>query len=453
MQAYKILRTDGIYPFHVVDQDGLPHLELTLYACIAPKYHSSRTARAYVKEVVAFASWTASHPVVIRQNWQLLGAPEQVRALLAFFFTSEMKCVVALGKDRLGFETRRIEPTWETGRRLERLLAALRSFYGALRLCGRYHYDNPMDADGARQRIEKERRRLVTAHIQTHGRGPMPPESGVDLVREVRFSAAYFRLRGDKWLPEVLDDPSLMNAVVTAGDQWGWSMREMGLVRVLFDTGCRLHEACHLTMADWFHSRFMKELVSINKGSHGRRTKRLFITDRTVKVLQRYVDEQRVLFDPYQRNLAAFAKLPTELLRDIPLFLTKRGTPLDPDHFRRDYWAPALSSSGLQLRCHQVRHWFVTMALNDVHKRSRSEEELQNSRGAIRELMAWKTDMLPTYDQAIRRHNLPELAHHIHVRMEQEHSAALARKKKQSATKGTALKTASQQMLEEMLGP
>lgn len=174
MQAYRILRTDGTYPFHVVDQDGLPHLELTLYACVSSRYHSSRTARAYAKEVVAFASWAANHPIVARQNWQLLGAPEQVRVLLAFFLTSEMKCVVALGKDRLGFETRRIEPTWKTGRRLGRLLAALRSFYATLRLCGHYRYDNPMDADGARQKIEDERRRILTSHIETHGRGPMP---------------------------------------------------------------------------------------------------------------------------------------------------------------------------------------------------------------------------------------------------------------------------------------
>src|SRR3546814_16320238 len=75
------------------------------------------------------ASWVETHPMVLRQNWQLLGSVDNVRSMFSFFLTEEMKCVIAIGKDACGFETRRIEPTWGTRRRLERLFAALRSFY------------------------------------------------------------------------------------------------------------------------------------------------------------------------------------------------------------------------------------------------------------------------------------------------------------------------------------
>src|SRR3546814_14698608 len=100
-----------------LDRSGLPHSELTLYACTANQIHSPKTARAYLREIVAYASWAETHPIVLRQNWQLLGSVDNVRSMFSFFLTEEMKCVIAIGKDACGFDTRRIEPTWGTRRR------------------------------------------------------------------------------------------------------------------------------------------------------------------------------------------------------------------------------------------------------------------------------------------------------------------------------------------------
>src|SRR3546814_5391649 len=124
------------------------------------------------------------------------------------------------------------------------------------------------------------------------------------------------------------------------------------------------------------------------------RVKRLFITQRTVKVLHQYVNEQRVILDPHGRSISDFSKLPLKTLESAPLFLTRLGTAVSPDHFRRNFWAPALNLSQLKLRLHQVRHWFVTIALNELHQRATSDEELQRLRSDFRELMAWKSDML-----------------------------------------------------------
>jgi integrase len=283
-------------------------------------FHASKTAQSYLGDVVNFASWAKTNPVAIRQSWHLLGTPNEIRSLISFFLAVEMKCVVVLGKDKLGFETKRIEPTWETSRRLERLFAALRSFYNVLRSKGLYIYENPMEGQGARDLIADERRRVESEFFQANGRHSMNPESGVDPIRLERMSAAYFRLRGDKWTPFIIDDPLLFNIILSAGEKWGWTLREIGIVRLLFDTGCRIHEACNLTMGDWSHSGFQKELMAISKGSHGRRVKRLFITDRTVKVLQQYVDEQRKELDPERRTLSEMGKLPSSTLRALPLF-------------------------------------------------------------------------------------------------------------------------------------
>ncbi len=430
MPTYMQIRTGSeLFPIHVMDQDGLPHVELTAYACRSSGHHSPRTARAYTSAVVAFASRAESDPVVRRQGWRLLGPPGEARRLVSHILTTSMRCVLVIGRDRLGFETCSVKPTWQTNCSLERSLAALRSFYAVLRLHGFYPHANPMEADGARQAIEAEA--CAEAFRRTHGRGRMPPESGVDAplsIVERRTSAAYFRLRGERWLPAVLDDLALMDEVLAAGERWGWSLRETALARVLFDAGPRVGEACALTLADWRPSDFLREVLACNKGSLGRRTKRLILTDRTVKVLRRYVDEERSRLDPRGRRLADFLRADAPELTGVPLFLTAAGTALNPDHFRRDFWTPALQAAGIKLRCHQVRHWYVTQALSALAAGARSEAQLARDRQAFRELMAWRSDMLPVYDQAIRRHDLPRTAARIHAWIDRQGRRPAARK-------------------------
>jgi len=460
MPTYTQIRTaSDLFPVHVVDDDGFPHAELTAYACRSPRHHSPRTARAYTGDVVAFASHAESDPAVLRQGWCLLGPPDEARRVVSHVLAMSMRCVLVVRRDRLGFETCSVKPTWQTGRSLERLLAALRSFYAVLRQHDLYPHANPMEADGARQAIEAEVRAEAEAFRRTHDRGRMPPESGVDApatVVERRSSAAYFRLRGERWLPTVLDDSALMNDVLAAGEQWGWSLRETALVRVLFDAGPRISEACTLTLADWRPSSFLREVLACNKGSLGRRTKRLILTDRTVKVLCRYVDEERSRLDPRGRGLADFLRADAAELAGAPLFLTAAGTPLNPDHFRRDFWTPALQAAGIKLRCHQVRHWFVTQALSAIEAGARSEAQLVRDRQAFRELMAWKTDMLPVYDQAIRRHDLPRTAARIHAWIDRQGRRPLARKGVEAGCRAPVptgpVPAEAAVMLEEMLG-
>src|SRR3546814_10793210 len=72
VMSYEIVEGIGEFPVHVIDRSGLPHSELTLYACTANQIHSPKTARAYLREIVAYASWAETHPIVLRHNWQLL---------------------------------------------------------------------------------------------------------------------------------------------------------------------------------------------------------------------------------------------------------------------------------------------------------------------------------------------------------------------------------------------
>lgn len=232
----------------------------------------------------------------------------------------------------------------------------------------------------------------------------MPSDSGVDCWRPLRFTSSYYRIKDNQWIPEYLDDPGLMGCVLTAGEAGGWNLQDIALARILFDTGCRIHEVCSLTLQDWQISRFRNMFTTPGKGSRGKRVKNIFITDKTLKILLRYIRNDRPELQPY---LSGHNQLPSRDAHQIPLFGTKRGHLLTPDYFRRYRWTPVLAAAGINIRPHQVRHWFVTMALNEIHRSAGSEADLLQKRNALQALMGWRSDMLPAYDQARQRHDLP----------------------------------------------
>lgn len=421
---FKIIKATAPFPFQVCDSLGMPHVELTLFACNAGKYLSETTAKSYTREIVHFASWIETDILCQRQGWTLLSPPDQVRALIIHFLNSKVKCVVAIGRDRSGFDTRRIEPTWETSRPVAKLLAALRIFFELLIERKLYAQRNPMEGDNAKELIAEQIKNTKAAFVSIHGRNPMPQESGVDDVRNIRSTASYFRNTSKGWLPEVLDSPTLFSDVIACGELWGWSLREIAVARILFDTGCRIHEVCSLSLFGWSSSHFQKEILCINKGSHGRLSKRLYISDKTQKILIKYIEKERSLFPEEPKSITELTKLPPKQLANMPIFLGRASHALAPDHFRRNYWTPALKNAGIKLRPHQVRHWFVTMALNDIKARAKSPEELQNLRSNLVALMAWRTDMISTYDQAMQHHNLPIIASELHLALEARQEAS-----------------------------
>jgi len=105
----------------------------------------------------------------------------------------------------------------------------------------------------------------------------------------------------------------------------------------------------------------------------------------------------------------------------------------------------------MKIRPHQVRHWFVTMALHDIKARAKNPEELQNFRSSLLALMAWRTDMIPTYDQAMQHHNLPTIASELHLALETRQEAENIRILENQAN-GPIPLSRSLILLKEMLG-
>ncbi|WP_455811093.1 hypothetical protein [Pseudomonas graminis] len=421
---FRLRHGSNDFPFHVTDPQGLPHLPLTFYACRAENYHSAATVKVYLRHLLEFFSWAEQDEMVKRQHWDLLGNTVQVRAALEYFLTTRLHCILFFGRDLSGADIRKVQITWGKAYRINHLLAALRSFYQLLIAVQYYSHAHPLDLHETKHIIDRIRQQYLDDFVKLNQRSPMPSDSGIDRWRPLRLASSYYRIKDNQWTPEYLDDPGLMARVLAVGEAGGWTLQDTAIVRILFDSGCRIHEVCALTLQDWQTSSFRNMFSARSKGSRGKRVKNIIITDKTLKILLRFIRQDRPELMPYLNGRIA---LPPHYKCELPLFGTKRGNLLTPDYFRRYRWTPVLTAAGLNIRAHQVRHWFVTMALNEIHSSSGSEADLQQKRSALQALMGWRSDMLHAYDQARQRHDLPLLASAIHAYIEnKQHQAPSA---------------------------
>lgn len=420
MSKYKIIKGGEKYKIHIVDEFGIPNVELMFYFKAIENNYSSKTVQTYLRELLAFVNWAETDAIAIRQGWSFMGDNLQVRELVSYFLKTQLKCSLQVRNDKLGFEVQTIKTTLLAPKKsLNHLLAALTSFYRVMKKANFYEYENPMIGDNAKALIQAERNKRIGDFKKVLGRHPMPAASGVDNFQNQRMSASYFRINGRAdWRPTIIGDPLLQQSVFAAGASWGWSIREFALVHILFDTGCRIHEACEITIGDWQHSGFGREIRAINKGSFGIRTKTLYLSDRTVKVLRKYVDTERYLVDKYGWKLKDLMNMPASIAYGTPLFITSINTKFSEDYFRSHFWSPALLKAGIKLRIHQVRHWYVTMAIKNLKDISKSEDELEKNKYMLRLLMSWKSDMFSVYDHSIQYADLPNFANQLHNTIE-----------------------------------
>jgi len=226
----------------------------------------------------------------------------------------------------------------------------------------------------------------------------MPAMSGVDEPSgTLRLSQNYFRLVNREWQPKSIDDPNFPKQVYAAGQEAGWSLRELCVVRTLLESGGRISEVCDLTAADWSTSHFMNRFLARSKGSHGCRVKTLVVSSPTAKLYRRYFDdatEGRCALDKRGLTVAGLSSMlrsaPTEL-HDIRIYLTARGSPMTAKLFRDHYWKPALKKAGIDADPHLCRHWFVTNALRHIENIAKTEAELCRHKEELIQYMAWRS--------------------------------------------------------------
>ena len=248
----KMVSTPGLdRQYQVVRADGLPDVPLTLFASDLLKSLSPSSVPIYMREVLAAFDWAQCDDIVLRNRWSLLGTPTEVRNVLREYLIVAAKCKLTTRADRLGVKVTYVCQTSETGINIRILLAAFRRFYDYLIASNGYGHANPLlqeQMDQIRTDLRNGYRQAMRA---AEGRDPMPSVSGVDPPFGIRLSANFFRCVDREWIPRTIDDPDFPHLVYSAGKDYGWGLRELCVVRMLFESGARISEILDLTALDW----------------------------------------------------------------------------------------------------------------------------------------------------------------------------------------------------------
>lgn len=397
--TYKLVSTPGMhFRYQVIQPQGLPDVHLTLFANDLLLSLSESSVPIYMREILAMVNWMACDTIVTANGWRLLGSPSEVRSVIRHYLTVIAKCKVMSRPDTFGLKVTYVNQTSGTHIQVRILLAALKRFYDLLISAGEYAYANPLVHEDA-SRIAVESRHNVSQAVRRAIQEGAPVtgwlRSRAPLAR-IRLSENYFRYVEHDWMPTTINDPDFPNAVYSAGKEHGWGLRELCVVRTLFEAGPRISEVFSLTAADWARSQFMNKFDSRSKGSHGLRVKVLVVSPPTAKIYRRYFDDGecgRRARDAKRLTVRELTKLVTEdpgRLAETHLFLTDRGTPMTAKLFRDYYWRPALNAAGVEADPHLCRHWFVTNALNNIDRVAKTEVERLRLKEALVTYMAWR---------------------------------------------------------------
>lgn len=226
----------------VFDLENRLHVPLTVFAAEAVKRSSNSTARVYVNAIAPFFAW------LDRSEWQGRShrlwneAPDTIQRAIGDYLIERLNCKVR--EHHAGFQL--VYRTGGTRTTARVFLSALKLFYRVMRAQDRYDYANPL-VDGPSAVLAEIQERLTAEHAPPR----MPQVSGVNLSHKRRLSDSYFKLVGESWVPQVIDDLEFPAQIQAGGRRIGWSLREQCIVRILFESGCRVSEVVGLSLADW----------------------------------------------------------------------------------------------------------------------------------------------------------------------------------------------------------
>lgn len=367
---------DGVesrFELLVFDSNNQPFLPLTehYHDCLVKISKSS--ALSYVKCLLPFFTWLDQYSNYQGSRVKWDDSPDIIRIAIEDYLMNEMACKVT-EKDTFRFVNR----TNKSPSTVNRFLSALKSFYKSLIHLKQYRYSNPLidsyailnDYKSDTEGVRKDKPR-------------MPAAAGTeDNTSHRRLTESYFKLINEEWQPEIIGDIHLPYQVYQAGKKVNWSLREVVIARMLFETGARASEVIELTIGDYHSRKSFQEANTFNKGSHGKRVKFIRFSKDTVKLLMRYMNTERKQFDEFQRN---FNTLPDE----APIFLTKLGTPFTYGAWYH-HWNKAMKRCEIKLNPHKTRHWFVTSRLRGIYNTSNTEAEIKQKKNELIKYIKWK---------------------------------------------------------------
>lgn len=412
-----VLNRDDNLPVMVLDREAAPDLPLTLFASSLSQSHSAGSIPIYLRELLCLCDWLASDSIAIDNCWSLTSPAKQFRTALSHYLLQEGRCKIVQRPDSHKQIVKYIARTSGTRIHPNVLFVVLKGLFDLWISEGIYADKNPMVCEefAALQRkvLQEERE----AFRVSAGRNRMPTQSGVDPepAQGFRLSDNYFRLVGDKWIPQTIADQQFPAKLFRGGRKVGWDLRGECATRSLFESGARISEVLALTFGDWARSGFLNGFAGPSKGSNGVRVKELLVSTATVKLLQRYVNDDktgRASMCPLKLNMRrvkdARQRPNSDEWKEIskqPIFITRNGRALTPAYYRIAYWRPALKAAKTFAQPHQARHFFVTTAIENARRLSKKPEDLDIAKSNLIAYMSWKSGerTLRLYEHSVTR--------------------------------------------------
>ena len=425
------------HPYLVFDTQDRLHFHLTIFGKEAVLQHSESTARTYLYAVLPFFTFLETDIWQQRSGRRWDAAPEVIRQAIDDYLVQYLRCKVR--EHRFGFQL--VSITQGTRSTVRVFLSGLKLFYQVMKQQGYYPFANPLVDPVSTLYTEVEQQ---MDRLDEYPR--LPAISGVEKPRhKQRLSDSYFKLEGETWIPQVIDDPTLPGKLLTGGQMIGWNLREECVLRILFESGCRVSEAVGLMLGDWTARGLLQEVNAFSKGSHGTRVKFLRFSNDTAKLLRRYFDEERRRYDPEERTLADYVLLAQGHQIDtntVPLFLSTRGTPLSAKTFRENFWHPACIAAGIDADIHQSRHWYVTAAVRQIYETAQTEGEVKRRLRELIEYINWKQgwQTMEAYEHYFDATCHADIQDSIHQRMDEMLKKGLEERKRNKS--GTQQKNA-----------
>ncbi len=379
------------HPVLVFDRQNRLHLALTVFVKAAVAQLSISTVRVYLYAILPYFTFLEVDEWQVRagRRWDI--NPEEVRYAVNDYLAQSLSCKVR--EHKFGFQL--VTITKASHRTVSTFLSGIKLFYRVMQREGYYSYNNPLIDTSASVAI------AAAEILSSDNDEPFPQMPAISGVTEShhsrrRLSDSYFRLQGDEWIPQVIDDPEFRNLILQGGSRVsGWGIREDCVTNLLFESGGRISEITGLTLGDW-EARGMHNMASaFSKGSEGKRVKFLHFTDNTAKLLRRYFNTERRKHDPQGYSLGDYLRLAKHKQVDlisVPLFITTQGTQLTPKAYRDNYWKRACKAAGIDADVHQARHWYVTMAIRLIYETSSSSAEIADRKKSLIAYMKWQSE-------------------------------------------------------------
>ena len=357
--------------FICADPQGLPFLEGHQFFTwlVEIKGVTPETAWRYLKLLLAYLTGL----------WQMASisytAPvSTIRQQTVFFLRHRLGCTVWKHKNG-NYQVKR--PHLVTPATARQYLVVARHFYDFVIERGLYPGPNPFAWPEGRQLHPVQ-------FVPT-----IPPLSGLSLPNEKqgRSPDTYFCLVGDEWRPRIIDDPNLPRHFMPQFEY----RRDQLVVRILFESGARIGEVLALTIGDWRQFGLQARAAATNKGDGFIRVKQVWWSAETNMLLHYYVNHERVQCDELKRKL-----------HDLPdreaIFLNVKGQAYTYHAFYH-HWRKTCRQVNIKLHPHQIRHWFVTMALSKIQSLPEVKQDLEIQN--LIAYMAWKN---PTTISAYQHH-------------------------------------------------